>query len=134
MARRHLGSQSRRRRRHAATGRATRASPFVIGVLGNLAGGHLSDRLVRLYGLGRGRRFVGTSSLAIAAVLILISALTSGKAAAIVLLSPGFGAMDCMLPSAWAICLDLGKEHTGAVTGAMNTPPPSACQRASVFE
>jgi nitrate/nitrite transporter NarK len=26
-----------------------------------------------------------------------------------------------MLPSAWAVCLDLGKAHAGAVTGAMNS-------------
>jgi ACS family glucarate transporter-like MFS transporter len=97
------------------------ASPFVLGVAGNLAGGHLSDRMARRYGLGPGRRIVGTASLAIGAVLILIAALTPGKAAAIVLLSLGFGAMDCMLPSAWAICLDLGKNHAGAVTGAMNS-------------
>jgi ACS family glucarate transporter-like MFS transporter len=97
------------------------ASPFVLGVLGNLAGGHLSDRAARYYGLGPGRRFVGTASLTVAGVLILVSALTRDKAAAIVLLSLGFGAMDCMLPSAWAICLDLGKEHAGAVTGAMNS-------------
>ena len=97
------------------------ASPFVVGVLGNLAGGHLSDRLARRYGLGPGRRLVGAASLTIAAALILASALTPGKAAAIVLLSLGFGAMDCMLPSAWAICLDLGKEHSGAVSGAMNS-------------
>jgi MFS transporter, ACS family, glucarate transporter len=97
------------------------ASPFVLGVMGNLAGGHLSDRLARRFGLGPGRRLVGTTGLAVAAILILVSALTPGKAAAIVLLSLGFGAMDCMLPSAWAICLDLGKEHSGAVTGAMNS-------------
>jgi MFS family permease len=97
------------------------ASPFVLGVMGNLAGGHLSDRMARRFGLGLGRRLVGSASLTISAVLILGSALTPGKLSAIVLLSLGFGAMDCMLPSAWAICLDLGKEHAGAVTGAMNS-------------
>jgi ACS family glucarate transporter-like MFS transporter len=97
------------------------ASPFVLGVLGNLAGGHLSDRMARRYGLGPGRRLVGTASLTIAAALILVSALTPGKVASIVFLSLGFGAMDCMLPSAWAICLELGNEHSGAVTGAMNS-------------
>jgi MFS transporter, ACS family, glucarate transporter len=97
------------------------ASPFVLGVLGNLAGGHLSDRMARRFGLGPGRRLVGTASLTIAAALILVSALTPGKAASIVFLSLGFGAMDCMLPSAWAICLELGNEYSGAVTGAMNS-------------
>jgi ACS family glucarate transporter-like MFS transporter len=97
------------------------ASPFVLGLLGNLAGGHLSDRLARRFGPRPGRRFIGTVSLGVAAILILVSALTPGKAAAIVLLSLGFGAMDCMLPSAWVMCLDLGKEHAGAVAGAMNS-------------
>jgi MFS family permease len=97
------------------------AWPFVLGMLGNVAGGQLSDHGARQFGLGPGRRFVGTASLAIAALLILVSALTPGKAAAIVLLSLGFGAMDCMLPAAWAICLDLGKEHSGAVAGTMNS-------------
>ena len=26
-----------------------------------------------------------------------------------------------MLPSAWAICLDIGRNHSGVVTGVMNT-------------
>jgi len=26
-----------------------------------------------------------------------------------------------MLPTAWAVCLDIGKKYAGAVTGAMNT-------------
>ena len=26
-----------------------------------------------------------------------------------------------MLPNCWAVCLDIGKENAGAVTGAMNT-------------
>ena len=97
------------------------ASPFVLGMLGNLLGGHLSDLSARRLGVGPGRRVVGAASLTIAALLILVSALTQGKAASIALLSLGFGAMDCMLPSAWAICLDLGREHSGAVAGAMNS-------------
>jgi predicted MFS family arabinose efflux permease len=97
------------------------AYPFAFGVLGNLAGGQFGDRLARRYGLGPGRRFVGAASLTIAAFFMLASALTPGKAAPIALLSLGFGAMDCMLPSAWAICLDLGKEHSGAFAGAMNS-------------
>jgi ACS family glucarate transporter-like MFS transporter len=97
------------------------ASPFILGVLGNLAGGRLSDHLVKRRGLTSGRRWVGSVSLACSAALMLLSALTPGKIAATVLLALGFGAMDCMLPSAWAICLDLGRQHSGAVAGAMNS-------------
>jgi len=29
--------------------------------------------------------------------------------------------MDCMLPSAWALCMDIGKDYAGAVSGAMHS-------------
>ena len=28
--------------------------------------------------------------------------------------------MDCMLPVAWSVCLDIGRKYAGAVTGSMN--------------
>src|SRR5262249_30343679 len=97
------------------------ALPFLMGAAGNLAGGELSDRLTRRYGPGLGRRLVGAASLAASAALILATALIPGKLPAVLLLSMGLGVMDCMLPSAWALCLDLGAEYAGAVTGAMNS-------------
>jgi nitrate/nitrite transporter NarK len=95
--------------------------PFVLGVVSNLAGGLLSDRLSRKYGLHVGRCLVGSVSLAVSAVFLLAAALTGGKAAAVVLLALSFGAMDCMLPAAWALCLDVGGRHAGVVSGAMNS-------------
>jgi nitrate/nitrite transporter NarK len=97
------------------------ALPFVCGSLANIAGGHLSDYAVRKLGLQRGRTWVGASCLAAAACLVVATAVIPGKTAAMALLALGFGVMDLMLPSAWAICLDIGGEHAGAVTGAMNT-------------
>jgi MFS family permease len=97
------------------------ALPFLLGAAGNVVGGGLSDRLERRYGCGRGRRLVGSVSLAGSAALILATALTPGKLAAVVFLSLGLGVMDCMLPAAWAHCVDVGKEHAGAVSGAMNS-------------
>jgi nitrate/nitrite transporter NarK len=43
------------------------------------------------------------------------------KISAVFLLALGFGVMDCMLPAAWAMCLDIGGAWAGAVTGAMNS-------------
>lgn len=97
------------------------ALPFLLGAAGNLAGGILSDRLARDLGPRRGRGLVGSACLAVSAALILATALTPGKTAAVVLLSLGLGVIDCMLPSAWAICLDLGGNHAGALAGAMNS-------------
>ena len=39
---------------------------------------------------------------------------------AVLFLALGFGVMDLMLPTAWAICLDVAQKYAGAVTGAMN--------------
>jgi MFS family permease len=97
------------------------AFPFLLGALANISGGFLTDRLTRDLGPSLGKRLIGSVSLLLSAVLMAVVAVTPGKAAAIVLLSLGFGAMDCMLPAAWAVCLDLGREHAGAVSGAMNT-------------
>lgn len=97
------------------------ALPFILGALGNIVGGWACDRLSRRHGLSLGRRIVGASSLAISALFLVAVALTTGKAMGVVLLGIGFGVMDCMLPAAWAMSVDLGGRHAGAVSGAMNS-------------
>jgi nitrate/nitrite transporter NarK len=47
--------------------------------------------------------------------------LTRDNTVAVGLLAVGLGVMNMMLPVAWAVCADVGGEHTGAVSGAMNT-------------
>jgi len=97
------------------------ALPYVCGALGNIAGGFLSDKLTVRFGLKTGRRLVGSVSLAMSALLLVAMTLTHDKAAVVVLSSLGFGIADLMLPSAWALCLDVGHEYAGVVTGTMNT-------------
>ena len=97
------------------------ALPFLLGAVGNLAGGHLCDRLGRRFGLGVGRRLVGSVSLLASALFLLATALTTGKWTGIVLLPLGLGVMDCMVPAAWSTCTDIGGRWSGAVSGAMNT-------------
>ena len=97
------------------------AVPFVMSMLGNIAGGHLTDRLSRKYGIGVGRKALGSTSLAVSAVCMFLAAFIPGKMAVFVFLSLCFGIFDLMLPSAWALCVDLGKERAGTLSGAMNT-------------
>jgi MFS family permease len=94
--------------------------PFLLGTLGCLVGGVLSDRLVARFGLKTGRRLVGCGALATSAALLLAMTLTRSKPAIVALSSLGFGVADLMLPVAWAVCLDIGRNHTGTVTGTMN--------------
>jgi predicted MFS family arabinose efflux permease len=52
---------------------------------------------------------------------MFLAAFIPGKMAVFVFLSLCFGIFDLMLPSAWALCIDLGKQHAGTLSGAMNT-------------
>jgi predicted MFS family arabinose efflux permease len=97
------------------------ALPFLFGMVGNLSGGFVSDRLSQKYGLRAGRRLVGSVSLGAAALLMLVTTLTEAKVVAVLALALAYGTMDCMLPSAWANCLDVGGRFAGAVSGAMNS-------------
>lgn len=95
--------------------------PFMLGAAANLAGGFLSDASVRWFGLRRGRILIGSTCLSIGACLLVLTALTRERNVSVVLLTLGFGIMDLMLPTAWAICLDISGPHAGAVSGAMNS-------------
>ena len=97
------------------------AVPFIMSMAGNIVGGHLTDRLSRRYGIKTGRKALGAVSLAVSAVCMFLAAFIPGKMAVFVFLSLCFGIFDLMLPSAWALCIDLGKQHAGTLSGAMNT-------------
>lgn len=97
------------------------AVPFIMSMLGNIVGGHLTDRLTKKYGIKIGRKALGSTSLAVSAICMFLAAFIPGKMAVFVFLSLCFGIFDLMLPSAWALCIDLGKQHAGTLSGAMNT-------------
>lgn len=97
------------------------ALPFLLAALANWTSGSLSDRLVGKIGLTWGRRIVGMSGVGMAGVLILLSLAVEDRVAASLILALGFAASDMMLPVAWAVCVDVGKEAAGTVSGAMNT-------------
>ncbi len=97
------------------------AIPFVMSMIGNIAGGYFSDGFAKKYGLKKGQRLLGVSGLAVSALFMFLAGFIPGKIQVFVFLSLCFGIIDLMLPSAWAICLDLGKNFGGAISGAMNT-------------
>lgn len=97
------------------------AIPFVMSMVGNIAGGYLSSKLSLKYGLKVGRRLLGVGGLAVSALFMFLAAFIPGKMEVFVFLSLAFGVIDLMLPSAWAICSDIGGRYSGAVSGAMNT-------------
>jgi ACS family glucarate transporter-like MFS transporter len=95
--------------------------PFLMGLVGNLVGGVVSERLVVRYGRRVSYRWVTGVCLVGTAGLLLAMSLVRGHVAVVVLATLGFGVMDLMLPSAWAMCMSLGGRYGGTATGMMNT-------------
>jgi sugar phosphate permease len=94
--------------------------PSLAGVIGVVAGGFLSDRLARTYSLRIARCSIGSVTLIVAGVCVIIATLTKDNWSAVTLIAIGLGIMNAMLPVAWSLCVDLGGQHAGAVSGAMN--------------
>jgi ACS family glucarate transporter-like MFS transporter len=95
--------------------------PFVMGLVGNLVGGVVSERLVERYGRRVAYRWVTCVCLLATAGLLGAMSLRVEKTMVVVLATLGLGVMDLMLPSAWAMCMSLGGSYGGTATGVMNT-------------
>ena len=95
--------------------------PFLVGLAANLVGGQLGDHLTLRWGARRALRWIPAVCLVVTAMLLIAMSIFHGKVTVVVLSSLGFGAMDLMLPSAWALCLAIGGRLSGTATGMMNT-------------
>ena len=95
--------------------------PFLMGLVGNLVGGVLSERLVLRYGRRRTYRLVTSVCLTVSAALLLGMTAVREHTAIVVLATAGFGVMDLMLPAAWSMCMSLGGRFGGTASGMMNT-------------
>jgi ACS family glucarate transporter-like MFS transporter len=97
------------------------ALPFVLAGMADLAGGWLTDRLARLRGLRTARCGLGFSAFLTCAALVFASTLAPQPVAKAVLLALALASADLALGACWAVCLDVGADHAGVVTGFMNT-------------
>lgn len=95
--------------------------PFVCGAGANLLGGFTSDLLIRRIGLKWARRAVGIGGHSFSALMLVAVFFVDDKMWTIACLALAYAGSDFMLPVAWAVCLDIGGKHSGAVSGAMNT-------------
>lgn len=97
------------------------ALPPAAGLLGVTLGGYLSDRFMRGHSLRFARCSIGSVSLIGSGILLWAASLATNPWTAVALITAGLGVMNGMLPVSWSLCVDLGGEHSGAISAAMNT-------------
>jgi sugar phosphate permease len=97
------------------------ALPPAAGLTGVMLSGYLSDRLARRHSLRLARCSIGAVSLAASGILLGLASLAADPWTCVALITAGLGVMNAMLPVSWSLSVDLGREHSGAVSGAMNT-------------
>ncbi len=94
--------------------------PFAFGVVACLAGGLLSDAIIRRWGKRWGRRVVGVAGLLTAGLAIAAVPWVDRVPALAALLVLAFFGNDLAMAPAWAAAADIGERYTGVLSGAMN--------------
>lgn len=95
--------------------------PFILAGIADLAGGRLTDRLAVARGLKVARSGLGSCAFGACALLVVASVVVSSTVGKALLLALALAMADLALSACWAVCLDVGGQHTGVVTGFMNT-------------
>ncbi len=96
------------------------ALPFLLAGLADLVGGWLTDTLARHRGLRAARCGLGFAAFLTCAALMAASTVVPQPVAKAMLLALALGSVDLALAACWAVCLDIGRQHAGVVTGCMN--------------
>jgi ACS family glucarate transporter-like MFS transporter len=97
------------------------ALPFALAGIADLLGGWLTDRLMRRRGLRAARGGLGCASFATSGALVFASTLAVQPVTKALLLAFALASADLAIGACWAVCLDVGAEHAGVITGFMNT-------------
>ncbi len=94
--------------------------PLACGIVGCVAGGYLSDWLLRRHSRKWGRRLNGAVGLVLAGLAALSTLWVQDWRLLAVLLCVTFFCNDMNMGPAWAACADIGDRYAGTLGGAMN--------------
>lgn len=95
--------------------------PLIMSMLGDLLGGVTTDALASRFGLRIGRAGVGVVAYVVAGSAMLLATVAGHPQLAAGLIALALAASMFTLGAAWGTCLDIGGNHAGVVSAAMNT-------------
>lgn len=94
--------------------------PLAFGAVGCVMGGYLTDYIVKRTGNLRNRRYIGFSGFLVGSICMLASAAIQDPVTAVLTISMASFFGDITMASCWAVCMDVGHEYAGTVSGMMN--------------
>jgi ACS family glucarate transporter-like MFS transporter len=97
------------------------ATPFLAMTLMAPLGGWLSDKAVARLGRQRGRQSTVWVGMTSSALLLWAGSHCTNNVYAVLLLATAAGFSTFAAPSWWASCIDLAPNHSGSLSGLMNT-------------
>ena len=95
--------------------------PLILSVAGDLFGGVTTDLVTRRFGLRIGRCAVGAVAYALAGGAMILAGLDQPPMMAATLIALAVAASMFTLGASWSTCIDIGGNHAGVVSAAMNT-------------
>lgn len=95
--------------------------PLMLSVGGDLFGGVTTDFVTRRFGLRVGRCGVGAVAYVLAGTSMIMATVVSHPLLAATLIATAVAASMFTLAASWSTCLDIGGNHAGVVSAAMNT-------------
>ena len=96
--------------------------PLLAGTVGDTLGGWLSDLIWKRTNSGKfARRVVAIAGSLVSAVFLIPAAMTDSANLAVFLLACSLFGMEMSVGVYWAVCLDVGHEYAGTVSGMMNS-------------
>lgn len=96
------------------------SAPFIAGAAGNVAAGLLVDWIYRRGSWTLSRQVPAAAGFGFAALGLLLSVQMDTAIGAVLWLSVAIFGADMTLAPSWAFCSDIGRNHSGAVSGTMN--------------
>jgi nitrate/nitrite transporter NarK len=97
-------------------------APLLLGSLACIFGGVLTDRFIRRTGNRKwGRRLFGVVGHGLCALFYLLSIFAADPWLFVLTIAVATFWNDLTMGSAWASCLDIGRQYSGIVSGCMNT-------------
>jgi len=96
------------------------SAPLIFGALGNWVSGWMVDYIYRKKRWELSRKLPAIIGFSLATIGIIASIYMKEVNGAVIFISIAIFGADMTLSPSWSACVDIGKEHSGTVSGTMN--------------